>query len=110
MVQPIYYSIDERICKDHLTPLTPGMLNELSSWGPECSDPIIDEVADNIYADKINARSTEGMSGLSFVLVCLCLSLSIILTFFAWKRWHNDRIMRLKAKRKEMRRSGDNNQ
>ena len=110
MVQPIYYSIDERICKDHLTPLTPGMHNELSSWGPECSDSIIDEVANNIYEDKITARSTEGISGLTFVLVCLCLSLSVIVTFFAWQRWHNDRIMRIEAKRKEMRSSGDNNQ
>ena len=110
MVQPIYYSIDERICKERLTPLTPGMHEELSSWGPDCSDSIFNEVVDNIWADKITARNTEGFSGLIFILVCICTSLLVIVTFFAWKRWHNDRIMRLEAKRKEMRRAGENNQ
>lgn len=38
MVQPIYYSIDEQVCKKYLTPLTPGMHNELPSWGNDCSD------------------------------------------------------------------------
>lgn len=32
-VMPIYYSVDENICKNYLTPLTENMLEEIPSYG-----------------------------------------------------------------------------
>lgn len=35
-VQPIYFSVDRAMCKDFLTPITKGLTEEISSYGPRC--------------------------------------------------------------------------
>ena len=35
-VQPIYYSIDEKMCKETLKPIPTEMFNEISSYGLDC--------------------------------------------------------------------------
>lgn len=37
-VQPIYYSLDEKMCKEHLQLVTPGMLEEINDYGLDCAD------------------------------------------------------------------------
>lgn len=38
-IQPIYYSVDDNICKNRLTMLSDGMKEEIPEYGLECSDP-----------------------------------------------------------------------
>mmetsp|Transcript_31059 Transcript_31059/g.41169 ORF Transcript_31059/g.41169 Transcript_31059/m.41169 type:complete len:186 (+) Transcript_31059:372-929(+) len=37
-VQPIYYSIDKKMCTEVLQSLDQGLLNEISSYGPTCAE------------------------------------------------------------------------
>ena len=40
-IQPIYYSINEDICKNVLLPLTEVILDEIPVYGVECGDGIL---------------------------------------------------------------------
>jgi len=37
-VQPIYYSVDEDVCKNVLVAISQGMLQEIPSYGPSCAE------------------------------------------------------------------------
>jgi len=37
-IQPIYYSVNEDICKNQLVQLSKGALQEIESYGPECGE------------------------------------------------------------------------
>ena len=37
-IQPIYYSINEDMCKNILKPMTKNLINEVPNYGPECSE------------------------------------------------------------------------
>jgi len=39
-IQPIYYSTDKEICKDHLNVLSSGMLEEIPFYGESCNETI----------------------------------------------------------------------
>ena len=37
-IQPIYYSIDERMCKSYVDYVSQELYNEIPAYGAECSD------------------------------------------------------------------------
>lgn len=52
-VQPIYFSIDETMCKEYLTPITKGLSEEISAYGPACSQLIADSgISVNVVAES----------------------------------------------------------
>ncbi len=38
-IEPIYYSVSEEMCLEHLVPISAGMLEEIPSYGAACNDP-----------------------------------------------------------------------
>ena len=109
MVQPIYYSIDEQVCKEYLTPLTPGMHNELPSWGNDCSDLTMQAVADKIWEHDFSNKGEVDSFGMIFYLVLTCLVLVLITLLCQWRSWCKDRYMRRLAKLEELKSSGNSN-
>ena len=109
MVQPIYYSIDEQVCKKYLTPLTPGMHNELPSWGNDCSDLTWQAVADNIWEHNFTNKGREDSYGMIFYLVLTYLLLVLITLLCQWRSWCKDRQMRRLTKLEELKSSDNSN-
>lgn len=51
-VQPIYYSIDEQMCKEYLEPVTDLLLSEPTGHGPECQEIRMQQVEWRAEFDK----------------------------------------------------------
>ena len=41
---PIYFSIDEKMCKEILHPINIGMLDEITEYGPSCQDATLEQL------------------------------------------------------------------
>ena len=110
MVQPIFYSTDERVCKEHLKSFTRGMLDELPAWGKDCSDLTLKAVLTEYTITGSNLRYSEGYSLVIFVIICLCLCLIVLVGFMQWLDWWRARNERISAKQADLRResSSDN--
>ena len=39
-IQPIYYSVDDKVCNGYLTKLSSGMLEEIPTYGETCNEMI----------------------------------------------------------------------
>ena len=107
MVQPIFYSTDEKVCKEHLTSLTPGMLDEMVEWGKECSDLTLNAMIKEFKASDENARLSEGYAGLTMVICLLCFVLVCHVAILQGMRWYNERTKLRLARQAEMRRGGE---
>lgn len=110
MVQPIFYSTDERVCKEHLKSFTPGMLDELPAWGKDCSDLTLKVVLKDYTITGQNLRYSEGYSLVIFVIICLCLSLIALVAFLQWLGWWKARNERISAKQAELRHANSDNE
>ena len=103
MVQPIFYSTNERVCKEHLTPFSPGMLEELPGWGKDCADLTLKTVMNNYTISGQNMRDSEGYSILIFVIVCFCLFFMSLIAYLQTLRWCKLRDKIRNTKKAEMR-------
>ena len=70
------------MCEDHFRPVTQAMLEEPASYGLDCSDTSGLEVYNMINADRRMDEITEGASGFTFILICICLFLVATLCLF----------------------------
>ena len=101
-IQPIYFSTDERMCKDHLFPLLEGMLEEIPAYGLTCGDASTNQVLNVISQDASHDRYMQGVSGFTFILTCIGFALVWALCFFQFKRWYDDREARKEQKETEL--------
>ena len=82
--------------------MTEGMLEEIPAYGLDCGDASTNNVVFMMNRDAKNDRNTEGVTGLTFVLICLAQFLVWGLTVFQAIRWYEDRQERQKRKIKEL--------
>jgi len=82
-VQPIYYSVDEKVCKERLVQLTPGLLEEIPSYGPECA--VVAAAATVDAATALRAANTsqatearrDDLTVLTFIIVWISFAILV---------------------------------
>jgi len=105
-VEPIYYSIDSRMCKEYLSPLSLGMREEIPSYGLKCSDqrlhPIVSETFNSHHSHGTTASLSESFLNITFALVWVILILVILVSILQCKRYCNEKSERTARKRIEL--------
>ena len=59
-IQPVYFSIDEKMCKENLYTIPQNLLEEIQEYGIECSDAKLQGVLAKAHALTVTATPTEG--------------------------------------------------
>ena len=88
-IQPIYYSINEEMCKNILKPMTKNLINEIPQYGPECSEVA---ASTNIRGNSlINIQNLEqGIEVATEAIVWVCFILILFITaMLAFRCWAN---------------------
>ena len=79
-IQPIYYSINENMCKNILKPMTKNLINEVPNYGPECSEVAASAPSrNNSLFNIVNLEQGIEVATEAIVWVCFILILFIIL-------------------------------
>lgn len=74
-VQPIYFSIDKTMCKDYLKPVSAGLMEEISGFGPTCDGGYVENVGVMHRTTVVEGQSdfTAQMVVATFVLMVVIL-------------------------------------
>ena len=80
-LQPIYYSINENMCKNILKPMTKNLINEVPMYGPECSE--VAAYAPHRRGFLVNVANLEqGIEVATEAIVWVCFILILFITAF----------------------------
>ena len=86
-IQPIYYSINEDMCKNILKPMTKNLINEIPQYGPECSAVAASTNHRGNYLVNIE-NLDEGIEVATEAIVWVCFILILFITaMLAFRCW-----------------------
>ena len=84
-VQPIYYSIDEHMCKNVLLNIQKGLLYEIPSFGRECSDLELNKTIKHQMLDDQIEEETEVFNSVTVTLMILILLFLVALVCLQYR-------------------------
>lgn len=102
-VQPIYYSVDEKICKQKLIKLTPGLLEEIPSYGPECAAVPVQSATTAKPTDSVQQQGvSEEFTEITFLAVWFIFGMLLCQSYSCLRGFCEDRRKRIDRKKVEL--------
>lgn len=79
-VEPIYYSIDETMCRHELQSLSRGMIDEPASYGPDCAVTSIENAAQKPLTNAVLFK--EDLKIASYIIIWIMFVLLLVISVF----------------------------
>ena len=85
-MQPIYYSISEKICLDNLFSMA-NMGDEIQGYGMDCNDATLSEIEYTLTTIQSETKTEETFAQVTFIIAIITLFIVVNLAFLQVVRW-----------------------